>query len=638
VSPALSASLRRAAPLGWLWLAAALPLLVYAALYRGSVGAILGIVGQLGLACLLALLPLPRRVLRWALLTALVLLVAGGVLERELSRYGWQTSDKAGLWSALRNVLHEGDMVSGYGFRNWDAAGIGAATLTFDVRLLAGQPAWDWFRSDPGFVLEPQPGRDYPHTRVWVPEAVPSGGQPYLMRTFDVGEPLGGRIFRVVLDLRRAPATSTGAPLVAVSSASAISSGNPIGGRDCRGVSLQAWSYRGGGRCLPVTLEGAWQRYSLSWRVPEEVDASVVRLVLSGLTDATFDVRRVRLFTPKGELGPLLPQGGGVQVAWGRKPEAHSGKSFMPTPEWQTVTARATRTAGDILTTTLYTASGLVLETRNVAVTAPDGTPLGGAVGSTRQTIVFGDPNLAGHTLGTLGLALVSLSPPLLGAFGGALTLLGVGLTGSRAALIGVSFGLLWLFWTQLPSGRRRLGFAVLAALAVGFVGAAWPQLSALRLFSLSEITSRGDIWRAAWGAFVAQPGPGLGAGGFPDYWAGLHRGEVVQHAHNLWLELAAAYGVPGLVSALGLTLSLGLVARRWGGARALALVGGVFVMNLFDTTLFYGGVIFTLALTLGAFRPRPLRPDPYPLHTAQRRAAHNGEVAAPPFSQVPPK
>jgi len=472
-----------------------------------------------------------------------------------------------------------------------------------------------------------------------VPEPVPGGGQPYLMRTFDVGEPLGGRIFRVLLDLRRAPEAATGtAPDTATSSsAPAISSGNPIGGRDCYGVSLQAWSYRGGGRCLPVTLEGTWQRYSLSWRVPEEVDASVVRIVLSGLTEATFDVRRVRLFTPKGELGPLLPQGGGVQVAWGRKPEAHSGKSFMPRPEWQTVTAQATRTAGDTLTTTLYTASGLVLETRNVAVTAPGGTLLGGAVGSTRQTIVFGDPNLAGHTLGTLGLALVSLSPPLLGAFGGALTLLGVGLTGSRAALVGACFGLLWLFWTQLPSGRRRLGFAVLTALAVGSVGAAWPQLSALRLFSLNEVTSRGDIWRAAWGAFITDPWQGLGAGGFPGYWAELHRGEVVQHAHNLWLELAAAYGVPGLVAALGLTLSLGLVARRWGGARALALVGGVFVMNLFDTTFFYGGVIFTLMLALGAFKPR-LRPFPHPLHTAQRRAPHNGEVAAPPFSQVPPK
>lgn len=648
--------LRCAAPLGLLWLATALPLLVYAALYRTSVGAILGIVGQLGLACLLALLPLPRRALTWGLLVALALLVAGGVAEREFSRYGWQSSDKAGLGSALWGVLGGGDEVSGYGFRNWDAAGVDAATLRFDVRLVSGQPAWDWFRSDPDFVLEPQPGLDYPHTRVRAPEDDPGAGQPYLMRTFDVGEPLGGRIFRAVLDLRRAPKDAPAAAQAASATSSPTSSGNPVGGRDCHGVSLQAWSYRGGGRCLPVTLTESWRRYSLSWRVPEEVDASVVRLVLSGLAEQTFDVRRVRLFSPRGELGPLLPQGGAVQLAWGQRPEAHSGKSFPLTTDWQTVTARATRTTGDTLTTSLYTAGGVVLETRNIIVTAPDGTPLPRAVGSTRQTILFGDPNLAGHTLGTLGLALVSLAPPPLGLGGGALTLLGLALTGSRAALIGVAFGLFWLFWLfwlRLPRGRRRVGFALLGVALAGLLGLAWSELSGLRLFSLGETTARSAIWRAAWEAFTSHPWQGLGAGGFPTYWAEQRGGEAVQHAHNLWLEWAAAYGTLGLISALALTLGLGLLAWRWGGSRALALVCGVLVMNLFDTTFFYSGVLFTLLLGLGAFgslrlgtgilKPGTLNPDtlksnPHPLHTASRRDAHNAEVAASRFPQVPPE
>jgi hypothetical protein len=636
--------LRHAAPLGLLWLAAALPLLAYAALYRTSVGAILGTVGQLGLACLLALLPLPRRALTWGLLVALALLLAGGALERELSKHGWQSSDKAGLGSALRGVLGGGDEVSGYGFRNWDAAGVDAATLRFDVRLVSGQPAWDWFRSDPGFVLEPQPGPDYSHTRVRAPEYGPGTGQPYLMRTFDVGEPLGGRIFRAVLDLRRAPRTP--ATPAAAPAASTIEPGSPVGGRDCHGVSLQAWSHRGGGRCLPVTLTESWQRYSLSWRVPEEVDASVVRLVLSGLAEETFDVRRVRLFSPRGELGPLLPQGGAVQLAWGQRPEAHSGKSFPLTPDWQTVTARATRTTGDTLTTTLYTAGGLVLETRGVTVTAPDGAPLPPAVGSTRQTILFGDPNLAGHTLGTLGLALVSLASPPLGLGGGALTLLGVGLTGSRAALTGTSFGLLWLLWLRLPRGRRRVGFTLLGVALAGLVGVAWTALSGLRLFSLGETTARSDIWRAAWEAFLAYPRQGLGAGGFPAYWAEQRGGEAVQHAHNLWLEFAATYGVLGLASVLALTLGLSLLAWRWGGGRAMALTAGVLVMNLFDTTFFYSGVLFTLLLGLGAFgslapstaKPDTLKPNPYPLHTAAGRGAHNAEVAASRLPQVPPE
>lgn len=628
--------LRRAAPLIGFWLAAALPLLVYAALFRSSVGVILGVVGQLGLACLLALLPLPRKILRWVLAAALTVLVAGGVAEREFSKHSWQGSDKAGLWSALglgdTGLGDAGsDTMSGYSFRNWNAAGLETATLRFDVRLVSGQTAWDWFRSDAAFVLEQQPGLEYPHTRVQVPKAVPGDGQPYLMRTFDVGEPLSGRIFRVLLDLRRAPKVEAETALTTVpteAASSSIVSGNPIGGRDCRGIALQAWTERGGGRCLPVALTDTWQRYSLSWRVPEGVDASVVRIVLSGFAEQTFDVRRVRLFTSKKELRPLLPQGGGVQVAWGRRPEAHSGKSFIPTAKWRTFTVAAARTTGDTLSATLYTASGLVLETRNVTVTGPDGAPLPRAPGSTRQTIVFGDPNLAGHTLGTLGLALVSLAGPLVGAFGGALTLLGVSLTGSRAALLGVGFSLLWLFWLQLPTGRRRLAFTALGVGVVGLAGALgldlWPQLSALRLFSLGETTARRNIWTAAWEAFAAHPWRGLGGGGFPAYWAELHRGEAVQHAHNLWLEFAAGYGALGLLSTFSLTLSLSLVAWRWGGARALALVGGVLVMNLFDTTFFYSGVIFTLTLTLGAFLRLPLRPDPSPLHTTSRRGAHN--------------
>lgn len=598
-------------------------------MFRSSVGAILAVVGQLGLACLLALLPLPRRVLRLGLLATLTLLVAGSVAERELSRYNWQGSDKAGLWSALGGARGSVNTVSGYGFRNWNAAGLGAATVQLEVRLVSGQPAWDWFRSDPRFVLERQPGRDYPHTRVRVPEGATTG-QPYLMRTFDVGEPLAGRIFRVVLDLRRAPVSTetVNKSLKVVPSASDIISGNPIGGRDCQGISLQAWAERGGGRCLPVTLQNTWQRYSLSWRVPEEVEASVVRVVLGGFAGQSFDVRRVRLFTPKGELGPLSPQGGSVKVAWGGRAEAHSGKSFIPTSEWRTLTVKAARNRGDILNVTLTTASGLVLETRNVTVTAPDGAPLPSAPGSSRQTIVFGDPNLAGHTLGTLGLALVSLAGPSLGVVGGALTLLGVGLTGSRAALLGTGVGLLWLFWLQLPGGRRRLAFSALGVFTAG-AGIVWTQATppALRLFSLSETTARRNIWAAAGEAFAAHPWRGLGAGGFPAYWAELQSGEAVQHAHNWWLEFAANYGVLGFLFALGLSFAISLVAWRSGGARALALVGGVLVMNLFDTTFLYGGVVFTVALTLGAFRD-PLKPSASPLHTPSQRDAHNTGVS----------
>ena len=350
--------MRRAAPFGLLWLAVSAPLLLYAAVFQSSVPALFGLVGELFLACLVALLPVGPRALRWFFGGALVLLLAGGVLERDLSKYDWQVSDKAGLWSALGR----GAEVSGYGYRNWDASGAtGPVKLRAEVRLVSGQPTWNWFRSDAKFVLTPYAGRDYPYTHVQVPAAQPGEGPPYLMRTFDLRKPLGGTIFRVLMDLRRvdtdaaqtAPASTESAARAADTDAVAgtdansnanpdtspdtnpdtdpdtdIVRGAPIGGRQCSGILLQAWAYRGGGRCLPLTPTETWTRYSLSWRVPEAVDASVVRVLLSGLT-GDYDVRRVRLFTAKKELGPLLPQGGALNLTWGARPEAQSGRSFV---------------------------------------------------------------------------------------------------------------------------------------------------------------------------------------------------------------------------------------------------------------------------------------------------------------------
>ena len=615
--------MRRAAPLGLLWLAVSAPLLLYAAVFQSSVSALLGLVGELFLACLVALLPVGPRALRWFFGGALILLLAGGVLERDLSRYDWQVSDKAGLWSALGR----GAEVSGYGYRNWDASGTtGPVKLRAEVRLVSGQPTWNWFRSDAKFVLTPYTGKDYPYTHVQVPAAQPGEGPPYLMRTFDLRKPLGGTIFRVLMDLRRvdgdmaqtAPA-STGPAARAKADPNAVAGtdanpdtnpntdivrGAPIGGRQCSGILLQAWAYRGGGRCLPLTPTETWTRYSLSWRVPEAVDASVVRVLLSGLT-GDYDVRRVRLFTAKKELGPLLPQGGALNLTWGARPEAQSGKSFVPSSKWQQLGVKAQRQAGDAVNNTMNNtanntvtahlsgASGLVLETRNVTLTDATGERLPEAVSSTRQTIIFGDPNLAGHTLATLGLALVALlnvassnirSPSsqsstrlslLLGVLAAVLTLFGLVLTGSRAALIGLVGGLLWLVWLRLPQGARRLGFAALGLAGLGLLGVLWPKLSALRLFSLGEVTARSDIWREAWAAFVTHPLRGLGAGGFPHYWAETHGGEAVQHAHNVWLEFASSYGIFGLVSITTLTLGLSWLAWRAGGARALAFVVG---------------------------------------------------------------
>lgn len=135
----------------------------------------------------------------------------------------------------------------------------------------------------------------------------------------------------------------------------------------------------------------------------------------------------------------------------------------------------------------------------------------------------------------------------------------------------------------------------------------AWGPLQggARRIFSLHEVTARSDIWAAAWEALRSHPLRGLGAGGFAEFWAQTRAGgEAVQHAHNAWLELSAAYGLFGVAAALILLLGLPYAAWRLQGGRGAALVAGVFAMNLLDTTLFYAGVLLPLALALTAHPP----------------------------------
>jgi len=591
---------RRTLLWGVVLLASVLPLLLYGLLFGVSAG-LLALIGQLALAFVVGLVRLPPRVLSRGLLALLALLLVGALVERGLSKYVWQTSDKAGLVNTLSR-LHR-DTVSTYGFRSWAAPEGERATFSFEVRLLAGKPGWDWFRSERGFHLEPRREAEGDFTRVHPPP----DGKGYVMRTFDLGEPIGGRRFRVLLDLRDPNGPARSPEREREVAADPIESGKPVGGTRCRGISLQAWSEGGGGRCLPVTLDAEWQRYSLSWRVPEGVTSSVVRVVLSDF-GRTFDVRRVKFYMGGRGLGPLLPQAAYAQVAWAERPEAQSGYPFIPTPEWQRHSLEVHKGMGhgdDRITASLYTAQGLTLETRGVALTGPSGVPAAPAPSSTRQTILFGDPNLAGHTLAALGLALLSVTRSLPVGLGGALlTFVGVALTGSRAAWLGVAVGLPWLL--LLVPRRKRWLFTALGLGA--FVGLVFWEAGAARLFSIREVTARTDIWGAAWRVVQGSPLRGLGEESFAAYWARLYGGEAVQHAHNFWLELAAAYGVFGLAAALLLTAGLAVLAWRWGGHRGLALVAAVLVMNVFDTTLLYGGVLFPLVLALGALRKEPAR------------------------------
>ena len=187
--------------LGWLllWLGFGVPLALHQLLLgRGSDA--FSLAGQSLLAFLTAFLfglmgfgfDKPRLKSRagGAVLVVLALLVASGFIERRLTASTWQTPDRAGLIATLQKGRE--DTITSFGVRAWSVPpsirSEETLTLSFEARLLAGDTTWDWVRSDASFELTPLQEAGEVFTRV----VTPTGGDPYLMRTFNLGEPVGG--------------------------------------------------------------------------------------------------------------------------------------------------------------------------------------------------------------------------------------------------------------------------------------------------------------------------------------------------------------------------------------------------------------------------------------------------------------
>jgi O-antigen ligase len=90
--------------------------------------------------------------------------------------------------------------------------------------------------------------------------------------------------------------------------------------------------------------------------------------------------------------------------------------------------------------------------------------------------------------------------------------------------------------------------------LLVGGVGAAVALLlGEARLLNQASVDSRLLLWQAAAELWRSAPITGVGPGGFLwSYPAFLTAGAAVEsnllHPHNVWLELATGWGVPGLI------------------------------------------------------------------------------------------
>src|SRR5690625_1035292 len=161
------------------------------------------------------------------------------------------------------------------------------------------------------------------------------------------------------------------------------------------------------------------------------------------------------------------------------------------------------------------------------------------------------------------------------------------------------------MFLGLAPDNRRAVGGTTQFAgfqLGRGTVPTAYVPGSAARGVSLGS--GRLPYWSAAWSGFVRSPLIG-NAEPFPEYFQSQGRlrsriNEPPAHAHTTLLQTLYQRG---LLGALGLVLFLLAVAWPAWTRRdhaSLLLLGVVLLANVFDTTLFYRGVLYPLAAVLG--------------------------------------
>lgn len=185
-----------------------------------------------------------------------------------------------------------------------------------------------------------------------------------------------------------------------------------------------------------------------------------------------------------------------------------------------------------------------------------------------------------------------------------ALCLYALALTQTLAALAALAAGLLVLALLMLPRRKALAGLAAAAAVTAVLILAVAPlrtrvaaKLGPIAAGDWNEVlTGRLDGWRAALWMLEQRPVAGVGHGAYlPEYipakTALLDRGveflpgqtnPVFGNAHNEYLEVAAEWGIPGLLAlAWGLWVLVGSARRApepicplaWAGLAALAVL-----------------------------------------------------------------
>jgi hypothetical protein len=420
-------------------------------------------------------------------------------------------------------------------------------------------------------------------------EFIAPGSYAYREVTFDRG--IAKRRFRIALELRSDRVL-------------------PVDG--CRGVWLQSVDAPEDRACRPTALGPKWKPFMLEF-VPGTASQKSTRLrvLLLGFVQP-IEVRRFKLEELTNGIwravGPVQPTPATMRLFWSDAPSKPVAELPLELElGWRSysVSTKKFPIGAPTLTALLEVRPGTALEVKWVQVSALSGkrspvpqAPLG------RATLWFESPNLLGHSLIAAGLAVACVWPRSLWALiAVALSLWGITLTGSRAALIAWVIGLIAVVWIA-NRGRERIVLfttALLTALALSMYG----SQVVMRFQASDDSIPRPEIWAAASQAILEHP-LGLGLSQFQHYFLEIHPDQTAQaifHAHNLWLEMGVRYGVLGLLSGLSLTFALLELAWRFGDWMGLALLIPLLIMNFFDYTLFFPSVMIALYLGLNSMR-----------------------------------
>ncbi|MCE7000463.1 O-antigen ligase family protein [Saccharothrix sp. S26] len=208
------------------------------------------------------------------------------------------------------------------------------------------------------------------------------------------------------------------------------------------------------------------------------------------------------------------------------------------------------------------------------AVVAAVGALLGmAAEGQTRAAGPLEDPNdLAYFLVAALPLLLALRRRTLLTAVTAVILAAGAAATFSRGGALALTAALAWLLARRaLPLKALAGGVAALAVLGVAAVLVAGPTLDrAVREkthVAETNVDTRELRWQAAARMVAQHPALGVGPGGFREgYPAASKNAEIDEQtpvAHNMYLEVAAELGVPGLTLFLALLALTAVTSER---------------------------------------------------------------------------